>query len=437
MHKVWAVIRREFVERVRTKAFLLSTILFPVFMAAMVVIPGFLMSRSTGTQRLAFVDATTDELGQRMAGALEASRIGRGETATPRYVVTRVRAVDRAVQARDSLLPMTGRSRKLAEGFEGILVITDSTVTSGKAEYFGANVASFDDMRELEQTIRPIVIARRLEGMGVDLAQVMKSVEGIDLVTNKVADGKLTGQSGAATFALAYAMGLILYISLLIFGSQVMMSVIEEKNNRIVEILASSMTPFQMMLGKVVGVGLVALFQIGIWAGAATFFSANQQKILGAMGIAASGPMPFTFPSMSPSLLIVFLVFFSLGFLLYAAAYAAVGAMCSTTQDASQMQMPVMMFVLVGFFSVFALIKDPNGTAAHVLSFVPMLTPFVIPMRYSISPLDPLELLIAVTVTVLGVLAIVWVAARIYRVGILSYGKKASVRDMVRWIRTA
>jgi len=435
MRKIWAVIRREFVERVRTRAFLLSTILFPLFMAAMVILPGFLMSRSTGTQRLAFVDATSDGMGQRMVDALQAARIG-GSAAPPRYVVTRIAALDRATEVRDSLLPMTGRSRKL-DGFEGILVVSDSTVTKGKAEYFGANVASFNDMRELEQTIRPIVIARRLEGMGVDLAQVMKSVQGIDLVTNKVADGKLTGESGAATFALAYAMGFILYFSLLIFGTQVMNSIVEEKNNRIVEILVSSLTPFQMMLGKVVGVGLVALLQIGIWAGAATFFSANQQKILGGLGVAASGPMPFTFPSMSPSLLIVFLIFFALGFLLFAAAYAAVGAMSNTTQDAGQLQMPVMMFVLVGFFSVFALIRDPNGTAAHVLSFVPMLTPFVIPMRYSISPLPPLELLTAIAVTVIGLLAIVWVAARIYRVGILSYGKKASVRDMMRWIRTA
>lgn len=437
MHKIWAVIRREFVERVRTKAFLLSTILFPVFMAAMVIIPGFLLSRSTGTLRIALVDATTDEMGRRMATALDAARIGKGEAALPRFAVTRFPAVDHAIAVRDSLLPVTGRSRKSLEGFDGILLVTDSTVIGGKAAYFGANVASFDDMRELEQTLRPIVIARRLEGLGVDLAAVMKSVQGIDLVTTKVADGKLTGESGAATFALAYAMGFILYFSLLIFGNQVMMSIIEEKNNRIVEILASSLTPFQMMLGKVVGVGLVALLQIGIWSGAATFFSANQAKILGALGIASSGPMPFSFPSMGPGLLLVFLLFFSLGFLLYAAAYAAVGAMCSTTQDASQMQMPVMMFVLVGFFSVFALIRDPNGTAAHVLSFVPMLTPFVIPMRYSISPLQPLELMLAVLVTVAGVLAIVWLAGRIYRVGILSYGKKAGLRDMIRWIRTA
>lgn len=437
MHKVWAVVRREFVERVRTRAFLLSTILFPLFMGAMVVIPGFLMSRSTGTQRLALVDATSDGMGERMAQALDAARIGKGPDAPPRYIVTRFPAPGGTAAVRDSLLPMTGGSRKSDGGFEGILVVSDSTVTGGKAAYYGANVASFDDMRELEQTVRPVVIARRLEGLGVDLAQVMKSVQGIDVVTSKVANGKLTGQSGAATFALAYAMGFILYFSLLIFGNQVMTSIIEEKNNRIVEILASSLTPFQMMLGKVTGIGLVALLQIGIWAGAATFFSANQQKILGGMGVATAGPMPFTFPAMSPDLLVVFLIFFSLGFLLFAAAYAAVGAMCSTTQDAGQLQMPVMMFVLAGFFSVFALIRDPNGTAAHVLSFVPMLTPFVIPMRYSISPLPALELGMAILITVLGMLAIVWIASRIYRVGILSYGKRATVRDMIRWIRTA
>ena len=437
MHKVWAVIRREFVERVRTRAFILSTFLFPVFMAGLVILPGYLMSRSTGTKRIAFVDATSGDLGSRMATALEAARIGKGDLALPRYSVTRIAAGGRELQVRDSLLPITGRSRKTADGFDGILVVSDSTVTSGKAAYYGANVASFDDMRDLEQTLRPMVIAKRLESLGVDLAAVMKSVQGIDLVTTKVADGKLTGESGAATFALAYAMGFILYFSLLIFGTQVMTSIIEEKNNRIVEILASSLTPFQMMLGKVVGVGLVALLQIGIWASAATYFSSHQAQILGKFGVATSGPMPFTFPMMRADLLLVFLVFFALGFLLFAAAYAAVGAMCSTTQDAQQLQMPVMMFVLAGFFSVFALIRDPNGTAAHVLSFIPMLTPFVIPMRYSISPLPAVELLSAVAVTVLGMLAIVWLASRIYRIGILSYGKKATFRDMIRWIRTA
>ena len=438
MRKVWAVIRREFVERVRTRAFILSTLLLPLFMGILIVLPAYLMSRSTGTKVIALVDATSDDLGQRLETALQAARIGKGPDARPRYAVTRFPAQGRADQARDSLVAFTGLSRKTSAGWDGILVIGDSTAASGRAYYYGANVASFDDMRDLEQTLRPMVIAKRLEGMGVDLPTVMKAVQGIDLATTKVANGKLTAESGASTFALAYAMGFILYFSLLIFGTQVMTSVIEEKNNRIVEVLASSLTPFQMMLGKVVGVGMVALLQIGIWVGIATYLGSHQQQIMHAFGVTGTAGGPgISLPAMPPQLMIVFFLFFSLGFLLFAAAYAAVGAMCSTTQDAQQMRMPVMIFVLAGFLSTFALMRDPNGTAAHVLTFVPMLTPFVVPLRYSISPLPLLELLASLGVTVLGMLLIVWVAARIYRIGILSYGKKAKLRDMLRWIRTS
>ncbi|MGH7562324.1 MAG: ABC transporter permease, partial [Gemmatimonadales bacterium] len=295
-----------------------------------------------------------------------------------------------------------------------------------------------DDMRDLTTALRPAVIARRLEVLGVDAATVMRSVQGIDVVTTKVANGRLTGESGEATFLLAYGMGIILYMSLLIFGTQVMNSIVEEKNNRIVEILSSSLTPFQMMLGKILGVGSVALLQIGIWAGTATFLSSNQGRILRALGAGpAQGPMPLALPAMAVDLLVVFLIFFALGFLLYAALYASVGAMVNTTQEAGQAQMPVMMFVLAGFFSVFMLIKEPNGAAAQVLTFVPLLSPFVTPMRYSISPLPWPELLGSIAATVVGLLAIVWIAARIYRVGILMYGKRASMREVARWIMAA
>jgi ABC-2 type transport system permease protein len=264
----------------------------------------------------------------------------------------------------------------------------------------------------------------------------MRSVQGIGLATTKVANGKLTGDSGEATFFLAYGMGMILYISLLIFGTQVMNSIVEEKNNRIVEILSSSLTPFQMMLGKIVGVGSVALLQIGIWAGTATFISSNQARIFGALGAGSGGgPMPLALPKMNPDLLVVFLLFFALGFLIFAALYAAVGAMVNTTQEAGQAQFPVMMFVLAGFFSVFLLIKEPNGTAAQVLSYVPLLSPFVVPMRYSISPLPWPELLGSIAATVAGLFGVVWVAARVYRVGILMYGKRATLREVARWVR--
>lgn len=437
MHKIWAVIRREFVERVRTRAFILSTLLGPVFFGVMFILPGYLMSRETGPKRIAVVDGTTSGFGQKIAEALGAAKAGKGAAAVDRYIVTRVPAGGREILVRDSLVRMTGLSEKQTHGFEGLLLVSDSSVSTGRLHYLGANVGSFQDVGELEGVTRRMVVVERLQRMGVDPAEVMKSQQGIDLVTAKVADGKLTGESGAATFFLAYAMGIILYIALLIFGSQVMMSIIEEKTSRIVEVLASSLTPFQMMLGKVVGVGMVALLQIGIWTGAATLFSTYKDQIMAALGVAASGPLPLALPSMKPDLFLVFIIFFGLGFLLFAAAYAAVGAMCNTTQDAQQLQMPVMMFVIAGFFSVFALIRDPNGTAARVLSYVPPLAPFVVPMRYSISPLSWLSLLGSILTTILGMLLVIWVASRIYRVGILMYGKKASLRDMVRWIRMA
>jgi ABC-2 type transport system permease protein len=437
MRKVWAIIRREVVERVRTRMFIISTLLFPLFMGVLIVLPAWLLTRSTGTRQLALVDGTTDSLGFRIGDALQAARIGRGPEAPPKFVVRRIAAPGRVDAVRDSLVPFTGLSRRSDGGFDGILVVTDSTVPSGRMDYYGANVASFDEMRELEQAVRPIVIAQRLEGLGVDLNAVTRSVRPLNLATTKVSNGKLTAESGARTFALAYAMGFILYFALLVFGVQVMQSVIEEKTSRIVEILASSLTPFQMMLGKVIGVGLVAMLQLGIWAAIAAYLGSHQASIMQAFGATPGAGPSFALPTMPFDLMLVFFLFFALGFLLYAAAYAAVGAMCSTPQDAQQMQMPVMLFVLAGFFSTFALMRDPNGTAARVLTFVPMLSPFAVPLRYSISSLSPVELIASAGVTLLGMLFVVWVASRIYRIGVLSYGKKASLRDMVRWIRTA
>ena len=435
MHKIWAVIRREFVERVRTRAFIISTLLGPVFFAAMVILPGYLMSRDTGPKEVAVIDATSNDFGLKVTRALEAARRGKNPAAPARYILTRVVATGRETEVRDSLVKLTGLSSKAAGGFTGLLLVNDSAVSNGKLSYLGNNVGSFDDMGELERLIRPVVIAERLERMGVDPTEVMRSVQGIDLVTAKVADGRLTGESGAATFFLAYAMGIILYIALLLYGQQIMGSIVEEKTSRIVEVLASSLTPFQMMLGKVVGVGMVALVQIGIWSGAATILTTYKDKILAAFGAASAGPMPLSLPSMNPDLFFVFLLFFALGFLFFAAAYASVGAMSNTTQDAGQLQMPVMMFIIAGFFSVFALIRDPNGTAAQVLSYVPPLAPFVVPMRYSISPLSAPQLIGSIVITILGMLAAVWVASRIYRVGILMYGKRASFREVFRWIR--
>lgn len=441
MKKIIAVIRREFLERVRTKAFVLGTVLGPLFFGAMAIIPGLILSKQSTGQRIVVVDGTPDGFGVRLEQSLAAATVGRGAEAQLVYAPVRVAAVGRVQEVVDSLVPLTGLSSKAAPAsgsLDGLLILDEGSVTTGRLRYFGKNVGSMEDMRRLQGSLSPLMISERLRAVGVDPEVALKAATPISLDTRKVAEGKLTNESGASTFLLAYAMGFILYLALVLYGTQVMTSVIEEKSNRIVEVLVSSLSPFQMMLGKVVGVGLVSLVQLSIWAGAFLFLQKNQGRILGVFGVPGSGSaVASVLPSMDPWLIVVFLGFFVLGFLFYSSGYAAIGSMCNTVQDAQQLQAPMILMTIGGWFSAFALLRDPTSSMAQILSLIPPIAPFVVPVRYSISPLPLSELLLYVGAMILGLLLMVWITSRIYRVGILMYGKRASLRDVARWIRTA
>jgi len=440
MNKVWAVIRREFLERVRTKAFILGTLLFPVFLAAMTILPALLLTGDAGTKKVALVDGAGGGFGAKVEAAMRAARIGEGDDASPRYDLVRLPAAgEQLEQVRDSLIGLTALGQDAATSFDGVLVVDEASLAAGRLTYFGDDVSSPRAMAELQSLLRPVVTRERLEREGVDPVLVMRAIGPVQLATQKVTNGRLTGQSGDATFAVAYAMGFILYIALLMYGMQVMTSIIEEKSNRIMEVLASSMTPFQMLLGKVFGVGAVALLQLSIWAGVAYAVTTYRASLLGLFGVdaAASANLASVIPSLSGALLVVFLGFFVLGFLLYSAMFAAVGSMCNTIQETQQAQTPVMMLIILGLMTMFALLNNPNSDMARVLTFIPFWSPFVIPVRYSMSPVPLPTLLLSAASTLAGMLAIVWVAARIYRIGILSYGKRATFKDVWRWMRTA
>jgi ABC-2 type transport system permease protein len=216
-----------------------------------------------------------------------------------------------------------------------------------------------------------------------------------------------------------------------------MSSVLEEKTSRIVEVLASSVTPFQLMLGKVVGVASVGLFQLAIWALAGLYLIANVAPILAVLHMSSDAAKGVQLPTVTLPLLLVFLLFFVLGFFLFASLYAAVGAMCNSQQDANQTQHPVTIGIVLGLMTMFPLMNDPNSTLARALSLIPFTAPFATPIRYSVSPLPLLELLLSVVATVCGVLLTCWMASRIYRIGILAYGKRPGLAELWRWVRTA
>jgi ABC-2 type transport system permease protein len=435
--KVWAVIRREFISRVQSRAFVVSTILGPLLMGALFLMPILLEKRQTAPKHIVVLDAAGGGFGRQVAERLRQEMRDTVTHTMPRYRVEYVEAQGDVTRVRDTLVARTGLRKAGPDGLDGVLVLTDSTISAGQMRYYGANVGSPNDMSALRATVRPLVMGARLERAGVDPGVVDAAQGNVELTTERVTQGQLTGQSGSASFLLAYVMSFMLYLALLLYGMQVMSSVVEEKSSRIVEVLVSSLTPFQLLLGKVIGVASVALVQLGLWAGTAMVLTTYRLQVAGAFGASPKSVADLPIPTVSPMMLVVFLSFFVLGFFFYSAMYAAVGSMCNSHQEAQQSQTPVTLFVAAGLMLMFSLLSEPNGTMAHVLSLVPFFAPFVTPVRYSLSPLPWTELLLSVLAMVAGLVVVVWIAARIYRVGILSYGKKPKLSEVARWVRTA
>jgi ABC-2 type transport system permease protein len=436
MNKLWAIIRREFLARVQTKAFIIGTILGPVILGVMVLLPFLLQQRDRECKRVAILDVGAERAGVLIEQALAASRRGRGTEATPRYCVRRIAASAQDESGRDSLLALIGLGEEAGDWLDGLLIVSDSALLTGQVTYLGSDVGSPSDMDRLEREIAPAILAARLERSGVDPGAVRDASQRIRMATVKVTEGKLTGVSGEASFALAYGMSFLLYLALLLYGLQVMNSVIEEKNNRIVEVLVSSVRPLQLLLGKIIGVGSAGLLQLAIWVGSTMLITSNLGLIARALDVPPESVGQAAVPVISPELLVVFLTFFFLGFFLYSAAYAAIGAMCNTTQEAQQSATVVTMFVAVGFLLVLSLLGDTNGPLARGLSLIPLFAPLVMPVRFSISPVPLTEVLVSILLTALGVIVVAWIASRIYRVGILSYGKRPNLRMLLRWVRT-
>jgi ABC-2 type transport system permease protein len=435
MHKIFAVIRREVLTRVRTRMFLIGTILGPILLASLVVLPVIIAGRDRDARRIVVLDTDGSGLGARVELVLGASRRGDRPDGQPRYIVTRVEAQGRVQAVLDSLVARTGLRDLGAASPTGIVVVGDEALVTDTLRYFGANAQSEADMRVLGATLATAVRLERLAREGVDPAVVGRAMLPIEVTSQRVSQGRLTGESGESSFILAYAMLMILYITLLLYGQQMMTTVIEEKSSRINEILVSSLRPFELLLGKVVGVGAVALLQVGIWAGAAFLLARYRLEIATLLGATPDAMMSAPIPAIPPDLLVVFLLFFVLGFLLYSALFAAVGATCSSLQEVQQAAMPVTLLIAGGFIVVISLLDDPNGSTSRIMGLVPLYAPFVTPVRWSLDAMSLGELLLSLLVTVLGVLGVAWIAGRIYRTGMLMYGKRPSLAEIWRWVR--
>ncbi|MGH7533386.1 MAG: ABC transporter permease, partial [Gemmatimonadales bacterium] len=247
MHKLAAIIRREFLARVRTKAFVISTLLGPIFFIAIFAMPILIFGKGSEKINLVVLDAASGDLGQRTATAISQVNANKADTSSSTYSVTRVVASpDRVSAVRDSLVKLVDVSGPGAPRYDGILVVTDSGFQQGRLDYLGSNVSSMQDMEGLQRLVRGVVLQERLIRAGVT-PQSAKLAEGtLDMNTMKITHGSLTGESGEMAFMVGYVMSFILYFAILISGIQIMSAVVEEKSTRIMEVLISSVRPFDL-----------------------------------------------------------------------------------------------------------------------------------------------------------------------------------------------
>ena len=420
MDKVWAVIRREFLERVRSKWFLFSTILGPIFMIAITVLPAVLATGTGGPRHIALLDEESGKLGGRLVTQLETSRGFRVD----RVVVP----AGRRAGAMDSLT-----QEVQARAIDGFLLVSGATLESGKLEYRGRNVSSIRDMAFLEAGVRQAVMVERLTSRGVDPGVVQESQARISLNTLRITKRGATGETGQATFVLAYIVGFVMYMAIFLYSVNVMRSVLEEKQTRIIEVLVSSLRPFQLMLGKVAGVGAVGLLQMAVWGAAAAALIRYRGAVFSLFKVPAAVSAGIQLPAIGGGMVALVLAYFLLGYLLYSAMFAVIGAIVNTDTEAQQAQMPVVMLLVAGIIMFPAVLNEPGGTVALVMGLVPFFSPIIMPIRYAASDVPAGELAMSLGLLAVTVIAVVWISARIYRVGILMYGKRPGIRELARW----
>jgi ABC-2 type transport system permease protein len=425
MRKVWLVVKREYLTRVRTKGFLFGTFAVPLILLAMIVIPALLLTRQTGrTMKIAVIDGTGN-----LAGVLAQGLDQKLPNGQPAYRI--VRRVDRPAVPEEQKLREQFRAQVNGEILDGYLFIPEGVLEGKAATFYTRNPGDPGVSNALRGALDDAATTERLKARGLAVGNVRELIGGVKLTLVKITGEGDVVEKGQ-TIILAIALMLFLYMTIFVYGLATMQSVQEEKNTRVVEILVSSLRPTHLLWGKLLGVGAVGFTQLGVWLTAAALLGTYGAVVAGVVRPGASLPR---FPIALPVLGLV-AVFFVSGYFLYASLYAAIGAMVSSTEESQQVSTPIN--ILLGFSPALlgVIIRNPNSPFAVALSMIPFFSPVHMVLRIALQMPPWWQILLSVLIIVLTTGGLVYLSARIYRVGILMYGKRPSLVELSRWLRT-
>jgi ABC-2 type transport system permease protein len=427
MQKIWLIIKREYLTRVRKKLFIVTTLVFPILFFGVMILLGVMGAKSKESQNILVLDNSNY-----FEGKLTAKK-------EKNFSFEKDKTWEEVMATYEQ------------DGYSGALLIPENIFETGnKPEFRSPKKVGFDTEEFLRDEINDLVEAKRMSDKGITKTQLDSLKSNIKIIFS---DNEGKRSSTIGSFGIGYMAGIIMYITLLIYGTMVMRGVMEEKTNRIAEIIISSVKPFQLMMGKIIGIAGVGLTQFLIWilfiillstAGASFFpelFSQAQEARQ--MGMAAGSNDTQMIQNIMaelnqlPWLLIIgtFIFYFIGGYLFYASLFAAVGsAINEDPSEAQSMSLPITLPIIIGFFIMINSFNNPNGTLAVVGSMVPFTSPIVMMGRIGFG-VPWWQLALSMSFLVIGFVFTTWLSAKIYRTGILLYGKKVNWNEMIKWLR--
>ena len=415
MHKIWLIIKREYLVRVRKKSFIIMTILGPILMAALLIVPIYLADENQENRIIALNEDANYNL----------------EDSEFIHFTT--------IPTSEAELLKTDFSES---PFYALLYIEGENFTLYSNQQISLSVS-----KSIERQLEQLIEHEKLKLLGIDLQILEDASTEINITTKIISeDGNTSNSQAEASMGIGFISGILIYMFIFMYGTMVMRGVIEEKTSRIVEVIISSVKPFQLMMGKILGVALVGLTQFVLWIlltiiistvaelafldvnVMATEMNSSDQSVILAQVAELTGGINLV------QIFLAFIFYFLAGYLMYSALFAAVGSAVDAEADTQQFVLPITIPLILSFVLITPIMENPDGTLAFWMSMIPFTSPVIMMVRLPFGVAN-WELALSIGILIASFIATTWLAGRIYRTGILMYGKKATYKEIWKWLK--
>ncbi len=430
MKKLIAVFKREYLSAVRKKMFIIMTFLLPLLIGGFMYVVIAIAGRGLGVKKIAVLDGT-GALRDTFAKSVTAKKGSRDSSSLlqPQYVDAHAEHdLDAAAKPYLSRLSSDDKSNRL----DGVFIVPSNALQNSETHlrYYSRSATDFVSESQLSSMTNESVQRKRLAARGMsdaDLDRVMKRMQ-IDAV--QISKSGEEKKGGAQNFVVGFVLTALLFVPSFIYGLEVMRGIIQEKTDRVVEVLVSSMSPTQLLVGKILGVAAVGLTQISVW-----FVMAALAGTAGAATAALAGENIMQL--LRPSTFVYFAIFFLLAYLTYVCIYAIGGAICNSEKEAQQLIAPITMTMMLPWFLLSIIITNPDSNLAIGFSLAPVFGPLTMYVRTLVAEPPMWHIVLSIAVSILTIMAFFWITVKIFRVGILSYGKRPTIPELWRWLKVA